>query len=173
MRLRLDDSVPSLPDSTFVAPNAVIVGDVVLGEDVSVWYSATLRGDIDRITVGERSNVQDSATLHADPGYPCLVGSGVTIGHNAVVHGCTVGDDVLVGMGAVILNGAEIGAESLIAAGSVVGQGMRVPSRSLVAGIPATVKRSLRDDEVDHIRTNGAAYVELGRRHTRTESVDR
>ncbi|CCH76410.1 conserved hypothetical protein [Nostocoides japonicum T1-X7] len=165
MRLRLADHAPDVPASAFVAPNAVLVGDVVLGEDASVWYSATLRGDLNRITVGEGSNVQDSATLHADPTFPCVVGRGVTIGHNAVVHGCTVEDDVLIGMGAVVLNGAHVGSGSLIAAGSVIGQGARIPPRSLVAGVPATVKRALGDSELERIRANGAAYVELGRRH--------
>ncbi len=165
MRLRLDDLSPDVPDSAFVAPNAVLVGDVRIGADVSVWYSATLRADAERIVVGDGSNVQDGATLHADPGFPCLVGRGVTIGHNAVVHGCTVGDDVLVGMGAIVLTGAQVGEESLVAAGAVVGQGARIPARSLVAGVPGTVRRTLGDAEVEHIRRNAATYVELGRRH--------
>ena len=172
MRLRLEDHEPDVPESAFVASSATLIGDVVLGEEVSVWYSATLRGDMDRISVGDGSNVQDSATLHADPGYPCVVGRGVTIGHNAVVHGCTVGDDVLVGMGSVILTGARVGAESLVAAGAVVGQGADIPPRSLVAGVPATVKRTLSDAELEHIRGNGAAYVALGRRHRAATSAD-
>jgi carbonic anhydrase/acetyltransferase-like protein (isoleucine patch superfamily) len=118
------------------------------------------------IAVGEGSNVQDNATLHADPGFPVSVGSGVTIGHNAVVHGCTVEDDCLIGMGAVVLNGAVVGAGSLVAAGAVVSQGMQVPPGSLVAGVPARVRRTLTPEELDHIRLNAAAYVGLATEHS-------
>lgn len=169
MLFRLDDREPSVSPSAWIAPTAAVIGEVTLGADVSVWYSAVVRGDLDTITIGERSNVQDGCALHADPAFPLRIGSGVSIGHNATVHGCTVGDDVLIGMGAVVLNGATIGEGSLLAAGSVVSQGMQVPPRSLVAGVPAKVKRELSEAEVAHIRTNAAAYVELARIHAAAE----
>ncbi len=171
MRLRLDDRHPVVSASAWVAPTATVVGDVTLADDVGIWYSAVVRGDLAAITVGAGSNVQDGCALHADPDFPLRVGAGVSIGHNATVHGCTVGDDVLVGMGAVVLNGATIGDGSLVAAGAVVSQGMQVPPRSLVAGVPATVKRELSDAEVEHIRGNARVYAGLARVHARAEPV--
>ncbi len=165
MLVRLGDLAPSVDESAWVAPTANVIGQVSLGPRASVWYGASVRGDIGVIAVGEGSNVQDNATLHADPGFPVSVGSGVTIGHNAVVHGCTVEDDCLIGMGAIVLNGAVVGAGSLVAAGAVVSQGMRVPPGSLVAGVPAQVKRTLRPEELEHVRVNAAAYVALAEDH--------
>ncbi len=163
--MRLGDLGPSVDDSAWIAPSADVIGQVTLGPRASVWYGASVRGDMGVIAIGEGSNVQDNATLHADPGFPVRVGTGVTIGHNAVVHGCTVEDDCLVGMGAIVLNGAVVGAGSLVAAGAVVSQGMQVPSGSLVAGVPAQVKRTLSPEELDHIRRNAAAYVALAEAH--------
>lgn len=168
MLVRIGDRSPSVDDTAWVAPTANVIGEVALGARASVWYGASVRGDMGRIAIGEGSNVQDNATLHADPGFPVSVGRGVTIGHNAVVHGCTVEDDCLIGMGAIVLNGAVVGAGSLVAAGAVVSVGMQIPPGSLVAGVPAQVKRSLRPEELDHIRGNGAAYVELADRHSST-----
>jgi carbonic anhydrase/acetyltransferase-like protein (isoleucine patch superfamily) len=138
---------PKIDGDVFVAPTASVVGDVTLHAGASVWYGAVLRGDVERITVGARSNVQDNCTLHADPGFPVTVGERVSIGHNAVVHGATVGDDCLIGMGATVLNGAVIGAGSLVAAQALVPQGMQVPPGSLVAGVPAKVRRELTEEE--------------------------
>ncbi|MFW6693064.1 gamma carbonic anhydrase family protein [Streptomyces sp. MAR4 CNX-425] len=156
---------PAVDPGAYVAPTAVVVGDVTVGADASVWYHAVLRGDCEAISLGAGSNVQDNCTVHSDPGFPVVVGERVTVGHNAVVHGCTVGDDVLVGMGATVLNGAVIGAGSLIAAQALVPQGMEVPPGSLVAGVPAKVKRPLTDEEREHIRINGEGYVALARAH--------
>ncbi|MGW3862846.1 gamma carbonic anhydrase family protein, partial [Streptomyces sp. NPDC005047] len=131
----------------------------------SVWYGAVLRGDVERISVGADSNVQDNCTLHADPGFPVTVGERVSIGHNAVVHGATVEDDCLIGMGATVLNGAVIGAGSLVAAQALVPQGMRVPPGSLVAGVPAKVRRELTEEERAGVTLNGTMYAALAGEH--------
>jgi len=152
---------PELHAESWVAPNAAVIGQVRLAARASVWYSATLRAEFESIEVGEGSNIQDGATVHVDPGFPARLGAGVTIGHNAVLHGCTVEDGALVGMGAIVLNGAVIGAGSTVAAGAVVPQGMIVPPGSLVAGVPAKVRRELSDAELDGNKMNGAVYEHL------------
>jgi carbonic anhydrase/acetyltransferase-like protein (isoleucine patch superfamily) len=156
---------PKVDPEAFVAPTASVIGDVSLGAGASVWYGAVLRGDVERISVGASSNVQDNCTLHADPGFPVSVGERVSIGHNAVVHGATVEDDCLVGMGATVLNGAVIGAGSLVAAQALVPQGMVVPPGSLVAGVPAKVRRELTSEEREGITLNGVMYAELALAH--------
>ncbi|POX49733.1 gamma carbonic anhydrase family protein [Streptomyces sp. Ru72] len=156
---------PKVDQEAFVSPTSVVIGDVTLHAGASVWYGAVLRGDVERIAVGASSNVQDNCTLHADPGFPVTVGERVSIGHNAVVHGATVEDDCLIGMGATVLNGAVIGAGSLVAAQALVPQGMRVPPGSLVAGVPAKVKRELTAEEREVITLNGTMYADLARAH--------
>ncbi|WP_210585984.1 gamma carbonic anhydrase family protein [Streptomyces sp. GESEQ-35] len=156
---------PKVDPGAFVAPTASVIGDVTLAAGASAWYGAVLRGDVESIAVGASSNVQDNCTLHADPGFPVSVGERVSIGHNAVVHGATVEDDCLIGMGATVLNGAVIGAGSLVAAQALVPQGMRVPPGSLVAGVPAKVRRELTDEEREGITLNGTMYAELGKVH--------
>ncbi|MFI6205982.1 gamma carbonic anhydrase family protein [Streptomyces sp. NPDC051041] len=156
---------PQVDGAAFVAPTASVIGDVTLRAGASVWYGAVLRGDAERISVGADSNVQDNCTLHADPGFPVTVGERVSIGHNAVVHGATVEDDCLVGMGATVLNGAVVGAGSLVAAQALVPQGMRVPPGSLVAGVPAKVRRELTAEEREGITRNGTMYAELAKAH--------
>ncbi|MGW1726023.1 gamma carbonic anhydrase family protein [Streptomyces sp. NPDC002306] len=156
---------PKVDPEAFVAPTATVIGEVTLGAGASVWYGAVLRGDVERISVGASSNVQDNCTLHADPGFPVTVGERVSIGHNAVVHGATVGDDCLVGMGATVLNGAVIGAGSLVAAQALVPQGMRVPPGSLVAGVPAKIRRELTEEERQGVTLNGTMYAELAKAH--------
>ncbi|MEV7205211.1 MULTISPECIES: gamma carbonic anhydrase family protein [unclassified Streptomyces] len=156
---------PKVDAEAFVAPTASVVGDVTLHAGAGVWYGAVLRGDVERISVGASSNVQDNCTLHADPGFPVTVGERVSIGHNAVVHGATVEDDCLIGMGATVLNGAVIGAGSLVAAQALVPQGMRVPPGSLVAGVPAKVKRELTEEERQGITLNGTMYAALAGQH--------
>jgi carbonic anhydrase/acetyltransferase-like protein (isoleucine patch superfamily) len=158
---------PTVDDTAWIAPGAVLVHDVSIGAGASVWYTAVLRGDGDAIVVGEGSNVQDGAVVHSDPGFPVTIGTGVTIGHRAVVHGCTVADDVLVGIGAVLLNGSRIGPETLVAAGAVVLEGADIPAGSLVAGVPAKVRRELSDEERASIRANAAHYRELAAEHVR------
>ncbi|MFG2222449.1 gamma carbonic anhydrase family protein [Streptomyces sp. NPDC048644] len=158
-------TAPSIDPTAFTAPTSVVVGEVTLGAGSSVWYHAVLRADCGPIVLGADSNIQDNCTVHVDPGFPVTVGDRVSVGHNAVLHGCTVGDDVLVGMGATVLNGAHIGAGSLIAAQALVPQGMVVPPGSLVAGVPAKVKRELTDEERDGIKVNAAMYRELADAH--------
>ncbi|MFH8616293.1 gamma carbonic anhydrase family protein [Streptomyces sp. NPDC017979] len=156
---------PAIDPDAFTAPTSVVVGDVALAAGASVWYHAVLRADCGPVVIGADSNIQDNSTVHVDPGFPVTVGERVTVGHNAVLHGCTVEDDVLVGMGATVLNGARIGAGSLVAANALVPQGMEVPPGSLVAGVPAKVKRPLTDEERELIKTNAVMYVELARQH--------
>ncbi|CAL9598521.1 gamma carbonic anhydrase family protein [Streptomyces sp. enrichment culture] len=161
----IGDKEPDVPEEAFVAPTASVIGDVTLHEGASVWYGAVLRGDVERITVGAHSNIQDNCTLHADPGFPVSVGERVSVGHNAVVHGATVGDDCLVGMGATVLNGAVIGEGSLVAAQALVPQGMQVPPGSLVAGVPAKVRRELTAEERAGLTLNGTMYADLATAH--------
>ena len=156
---------PKIDEEAFVAPTASVIGDVTLEAGASVWYGAVLRGDVERIFVGAQSNIQDNCTLHADPGFPVSIGERVSVGHNAVVHGATVGDDCLIGMGATVLNGAVIGAGSLVAAQALVPQGMQVPPGSLVAGVPAKVKRELTEEELQGVTLNGTLYAELAESH--------
>jgi carbonic anhydrase/acetyltransferase-like protein (isoleucine patch superfamily) len=156
---------PQVDQEAFVAPTSVVIGDVTLNAGASIWYGAVLRADGGPVVIGADSNVQDNCTLHVDLGFPLTVGERVSIGHNAVVHGATVEDDCLIGMGATVLNGAVIGAGSLVAAQALVPQGMRVPPGSLVAGVPAKVKRPLTDEEREGISLNGVFYVELAKAH--------
>jgi carbonic anhydrase/acetyltransferase-like protein (isoleucine patch superfamily) len=145
--------------SVFVAAGAVIVGDVHIGAQSSVWFNAVIRADTDRVVIGERTNVQDSVVIHVDAGKPALIGSGVTIGHAAVVHGALVEDDVLIGIWAKILSGAKIGRESILGAGTLVTGGTVVPPRSLVLGLPGRVVRLLTEEEVASIKSGAARYV--------------
>jgi carbonic anhydrase/acetyltransferase-like protein (isoleucine patch superfamily) len=155
--------VPKLGGGVFVHPTATVIGDVTLGDAVSVWPGAVIRGDVNRIRVGEASNIQDNAVIHADPGFPTLIGRNCTIGHGAVVHGCTVGDGALIGMHAVVLNGARIGAEAVVAAGAVVTANTEIPPGTLAAGVPARVIREL-DPEARAAGAQGAArYRERAR----------
>ncbi|MBD1591493.1 gamma carbonic anhydrase family protein [Arthrobacter sp. S1_S22] len=158
-------TTPAVHESVFVAPTASIIGNATLARDSSAFYGVSVRADTAAITVGEGSNLQDNVVLHADPGFPCTVGERVSVGHAAVVHGCTVEDDCLIGMGATVLNGAVIGAGSLVAAGSVVLEGTVVPPRSLVAGVPGKVRRELTEEEYDGVRANAARYRELAAAH--------
>ncbi|MFJ1747131.1 gamma carbonic anhydrase family protein [Streptomyces sp. NPDC088116] len=156
---------PRIDPLAFTAPTSVVLGEVTLAAGASIWYHAVLRADCGPITVGADSNIQDNCSLHTDPGFSLTVGERVSVGHNAVLHGCTVEDDALIGMGATVLNGAHIGAGSLVAAQSLVPQGMRVPPGSLVAGVPARVKRELTEEEREGISQNAAGYLELGKTH--------
>ncbi len=161
----LSDAQPQLSGQNFVAPGAVVLGAVTLGFQASVWYGSVLRGDINRIQVGDQSNVQDGSVLHVSDDFPCIVGHRVTIGHRAVVHACTVEDEVLVGMGAIILDGAQIGARSIVAAGALVTKGTVVPEGSLVVGSPARVVRQLSAEEQVANASLAWKYVEVSRRY--------
>ena len=151
--------------AAFVHPLAFVCGDAVLGARASVWPFAVVRADNDRITIGEESNVQDGAVLHADPGLPCVLGDRVSVGHRAIVHSATVHDDCIVGMGAIVLNGAVVGAGSIVGAGALVREGQEVPAGSLVVGAPARVLRETTPEERERIRRTAAAYVRLQARH--------
>lgn len=164
-RITFGGHTPEVADDAWVAPGVVLVGDVRVESGASVWFAAVVRADTERIVIGAGSNVQDGCVLHADPGRPLTIGAGVSIGHRAVVHGAAVGDDVLVGMGAVVLNGAVVGAGSLIAAGAVVLEGAEIPPGSLVVGVPGRVRRSVTDDERVRVRRNAATYRDLARRY--------
>lgn len=161
----LPDSTPRVPQSAFIAPGATVIGAVELGEESSVWYGAVLRGDINRVIIGAQSNVQDLSVLHVSDDFAAVVGERVTIGHRAIVHACTVGDEVLVGMGAIILDGAEIGPRSIIAAGALVTKGARIPEGSLVVGSPGKVVRTLSLDEQRSNAALALKYVEVSRRY--------
>lgn len=165
MILTFDDHQPAIDDTAWVAGNATVVGDVTLAANVGIFYGAVLRADMDSIQIGEGSNIQDNCALHVDPGHPLTIGRNVSVGHNATLHGCTVEDDVLVGMGATVLNGAVIGRGSMIAAGALVTQGVVVPAGSLVAGVPGKVRRELSDEEKAGILLNAEVYRELTRKH--------
>lgn len=152
---------PVIPASCYVDDSAQLLGDVTLGEQASVWMNAVLRGDVHSIRVGARSNVQDNAVLHGQRGlWPVIVGEAVTIGHGAIVHGCVLEDDVLIGMGAIILNGARVGAGSIIAAGAVIPEQAQIPPRSLVAGVPGRIRRPLDDKDLDLIRMYAQNYLD-------------
>ena len=151
--------------SVFIAAGAVVCGNVTLEEDVSVWFGAVLRGDVDRISIGKRSNIQDLAVIHCDPGFPCSIGEEVTIGHAAVVHGATIESKVLIGIRAVVLNGAHVGAGSIIGAGAVVTEGAKIPPGSLVVGVPGKIIRETTPEQRSHIISNALNYVASAKRY--------
>jgi len=168
--ITIDGSTPQVGENVFVAPTAVLSGDVALADRASAFYGVSVRGDSAPIRVGEGTNLQDNVVLHADEGYPCTLGAGISVGHSAVVHGATVGDGCLVGMSATIMNGAVIGEQSLVAAGALVLEGTQVPPRSLVAGVPAKVRRELTDEEVAGLNVNAEHYLELAAKHLAANS---
>ncbi len=155
----------------FIAPNAAVIGDVTLHDGASVWFSCVLRGDADRIEVGARSNIQDGSVMHADPGFPMVVGEDVTVGHNAMLHGCTIGDGSLVGINAVVLNGARVGKGCLIGANALVTEGMEIPDGSMVLGSPAKVVRHLDEETQLLLRHNADHYVGNAKRFSETLEV--
>ncbi len=165
MNLAFDGHEPELAPSSWVAATATVIGSVRLGADASIWYGTVVRADCESIAIGARSNIQDLCALHADPGMPLTVGSDVSVGHGAILHGCTIEDEVIVGMGAVVLNGAVVGPGSIIGARALVAEGVVIPPRSLVLGVPGKVVRALDEDGLARIRRNAAIYVDLARRH--------
>ncbi|MGB8648950.1 MAG: gamma carbonic anhydrase family protein [Anaerolineae bacterium] len=163
-----DKSTPrqfKIHPTAFIAETATVIGDVTIAKDSSVWFSAVLRGDAAPITVGEGTNVQDGAVLHVDEDVPCRIGNRVTIGHGAIVHGALVEDDVLIGLGAIVLNKAHIGSFSLIAAGALVPEGMEIPPRSLVMGVPGKIVRPVSDADMEHIQSGAQNYIERARNY--------
>lgn len=163
---------PQLEKGVFVAPGAHVIGRVKLGERTSVWFGASVRGDMDSISIGEETNIQDNATVHVDEGVPTVIGSRVTVGHNAVLHGCTVESNVLIGMGVIILNEAVIGKDSLVAAGSLVAPGTIVPPRSLVMGVPGKIVRTLSEDQLPIKDGTYRRYMELALNYSSENPVE-
>lgn len=160
MLYELGEDRPTLEgEGHFVAPNAAVIGRVRLAANSSVWFSCVLRADVEVIEVGEGTNIQDGAVIHADPGFPARIGANVTVGHSAMLHGCTIGEGTLVGIGAVVLNGAEIGRGCLIGAKALVTEGMKIPDGSLVLGAPATIKKTLSDEQQMALAQNAGHYV--------------
>lgn len=156
-----DGKEPRFGERVFVAENATVIGDVEIGDDCSIWYGTVVRGDVNAIRIGRGTNVQDNCTIHVDHGeWPAIIAEEVTIGHGAIVHGCTVHRGALVGIGSRILNGAVVGESALVGAGALVGEGMTVPPRTLVVGIPARVKRELTDEELTRLDQSWRHYVE-------------
>lgn len=170
--LTVSGKTPSFGERVFLAPTAAITGDVTMAEDSSAFYGVSVRGDRAPITVGARSNLQDNVTVHVDEDSPCRIGAGVSVGHGAVVHGCTVGDNTLIGMNATVLSGAVIGEECLIAGGALVLGGAEIPPRSLVAGVPAKVRRQLTEEEIADLYSNASTYVEIKGEHMEAISAD-
>lgn len=160
----LDDVIPQLEEGAWVAPDANIIGKVVLEENASVWFGCTLRGDNEPIVVGQGSNVQENTVMHTDPGFPLTIGRGCTIGHKAMLHGCTIGENSLIGMGATVLNGARIGRNCLIGAGALITEGKEIPDGSLVMGTPGKVVRQLDDAAIEGLRKSARHYQDNMRR---------
>lgn len=152
------DKTPRIDPSAYVAPGAVVIGDVVISAGVSVWFNAVIRGDVEPIVIREGSNIQDGVVVHTDPGYPCDVGENVTVGHNAILHGCQIEPGVTIGMGATVLTGAVVGESALVAAHALVLEGAEVEPRTLVAGVPAKPRRTLSDDEIARLLGNTERY---------------
>ncbi|MBV5297103.1 MAG: gamma carbonic anhydrase family protein [Rhodoferax sp.] len=164
----IDGLVPQLADSAWVADSAQVMGDVVLGAEVGIWFGVVIRGDTDSIRIGDRSNIQDLSVLHADLGKPLLIGSGVTVGHKAMLHGCTIGDDSLIGIGAVVLNGAVIGKGCLVGAGALVTEGKEFPDGSMIIGSPAKAVRELSPEQQQGLRRSADHYVANAQRFKTT-----
>ena len=151
---------PELIHSTaYVAPNATVIGDVRIPAEASVWFGCVLRGDNETIEIGPRTNIQDLTVIHTDEGIPCILGAGVSVGHRVVLHGATIGDGALIGIGAIVLNGATVGSEALIGAGAVVTEGQVIPPRHLALGVPARIVRELTEEEVERLRASAAHHV--------------
>lgn len=171
----LDGVSPKLPDdgSYFIADNATVLGNVVIGRNVSIWFNTVIRGDKDRIEIGEGSNIQDNSTLHTDPGKVLSIGKNVTVGHKVILHGCTIEDDVLIGMGAIVMNDSIIRKGSIVGAGAIVTEGKEYPERSMILGAPARAVRQVTDERLRGIGMVGASYVRNGQFfHTKLRRLD-
>ncbi len=162
----LDGKAPRFSDrdTNWIAPDATVIGSVEIGRNVGIWFGVVLRGDNEPIVIGDDSNVQEHTIMHTDIGFPLTIGKGCTIGHRAMLHGCTIGDNTLIGMGAIVLNGAKIGKNCLVGAGALITEGKEFPDNSLIVGSPARVSRTLDDEAAERMRKSAAHYVENGRR---------
>ncbi|MGL4253328.1 MAG: gamma carbonic anhydrase family protein [Fusobacteriaceae bacterium] len=159
MIYKLGDKTPKIGEENFIAENSTIIGDVVTGKNVSIWYSAVLRGDCSNISIGDCSNIQDNVTVHGDFPFPVKIGKGVTVGHNCVIHGCTVGDNVIIGMGAILLNGSKVPSNCIVAAGALVTEKLEAEEGSLIVGSPAKVIRKLSEENIKYISYAKELYV--------------
>jgi len=165
--MRMDIRVSGVP--LFVAGNATVIGNVTVGQQVGIWFGAVIRADKDRIEIGDRSNIQDNCVVHTSRGFPVIIGNDVSIGHGAILHGCTIGNRVLVGMGSIIINGANVGDGSIIGAGAVIPEGKVIPPDSVVMGVPGRVVRQTDPDQQQHILNNANSYIELAREYSHHE----
>jgi carbonic anhydrase/acetyltransferase-like protein (isoleucine patch superfamily) len=167
MIYELGDQQADIADGVFVAPSAVVIGDVQLQPDSSIWFGAILRGDIERITIGRGSNIQDGTVCHTDPTNPCTVGEYVTVGHMAMLHGCSIGDHSLIGIGATLMNGSAVGKECIVGAHSLITEGKQFPDGVVVMGAPAKIVRDLNEDDRARLRANAERYVQRAKRYLR------
>jgi carbonic anhydrase/acetyltransferase-like protein (isoleucine patch superfamily) len=161
--MHMDVQVSGVP--LFVAGNATVIGDVTVGKQVGIWFSAVIRADKDRIVIGDRSNIQDNCVVHTSKGFPVIIGNDVSVGHGAILHGCTIGSRVLVGMGAIIINGAKVGDGSIIGAGAVITEGKDIPPNSVVIGVPGKIVKQVDQVQQQHILNNAVSYVELAKEY--------
>jgi carbonic anhydrase/acetyltransferase-like protein (isoleucine patch superfamily) len=161
--MHMDVQVSGMP--LFVAGNATVIGDITVGNHVGIWFGAVIRADKDRIVIGDRSNIQDNCVVHTSKGFPVTIGNDVSVGHGAILHGCTIGNRVLVGMGAIVLNGAKVGDGSIIGAGAVITEGKDIPPDSVVIGVPGRIVKQTDPDQQQHILNNAVSYVELAREY--------
>ena len=144
----------------WIASNAIIIGDIVIKNDASIWFNVVLRGDIEKITIGEGSNIQDGSVLHTDPGYPLTIGKGVTVGHMVMLHGCEIGNNTLIGIGSTILNNVKIGNNCIVGANTLITENKKIPDNSLVLGSPGKIVRKVTEEEINHIKNNAKEYIE-------------
>ncbi len=165
MLIELDGKRPTIGNEVFIAPSATVIGNVEIKSSASIWYGTVLRGDMELISIGANTNIQDNCTVHTDYGFPALIGDNVSVGHNAIIHGCTIEEDCLIAINAVVLTGAHIGKGSVVAAGSVVKEGQQIKPYSLVAGAPATFKKTLTKEAVQKFRAPVANYLKLSKQH--------
>ncbi len=161
------NKTPKIPSTVFVAPSADVIGDVEMGNDSSVWFNTVIRGDVNFIRIGERTNIQDLSMLHVTrKTHPLVIGNEVTVGHHVTLHGCTIGNRILIGMGAVILDGAQVSDDAMVGAGALITEGMTVPPFTLALGVPAKIKRTLTEEEIAFLKKSAQNYVDLGKRYT-------
>ncbi|WP_026475755.1 gamma carbonic anhydrase family protein [Alkaliphilus transvaalensis] len=165
MLKKLKNKKPVVDESCFIAETADLIGEISIGANSSIWYKAVLRGDVNSITIGENTNIQDNTVIHVSDVDPTIIGNNVTVGHSCIIHGTKIGNNALIGMGAIVLDGAEIGENTIIGAGSLVPQGKKIPSGVLALGSPAKVIRDLTDEEIEKLKISAEHYVEMGRDH--------
>jgi carbonic anhydrase/acetyltransferase-like protein (isoleucine patch superfamily) len=163
MLIQYEDITPNVHSSVFVAPGAMIIGDVTIGEESTVWFNTVLRGDLEPIRIGCRTNIQDGTVIHMDKEIPCLIGDDVTVGHGAILHSCTIGNAALIGMGAILLTGCVIGERAIVAAGTLVREGQEIPAGSVAMGVPAIVRREATEAELERVRNGKDDYVLRGK----------